>query len=649
MYVGGERRGPMLPAQFALRVAILGGIGLVMFAVIFLRLWYLEVLSGDRYLAEAQNNQVREFTVQAPRGEIRDREGQLLVGNRTALALQVKPTELPLQHDRRALVIQRLAEPAGMTPQRIRTLIRRQTRELPASPVTLRRDVPYELVYFLRENQSRFPGVSVERVYVRRYPHGMLAAHLFGYVREVDAEELENPRYESLEPGDLVGKEGVEYTYDSLLRGVNGATRVQVDASGRPTGGQLSLRESRAGNDLSLSIDADVQAAGEGALSGFGNPGGFVAMNIHDGEILGMGSNPSYDPSIFAKPVVPQSQYEALTSDATSAPITNRAMQGLYPTGSTFKPITAVAALSSGDLTPQRVINDPGTFTIGDQEFTNAGKVAHGPVALRQALQVSSDVFFYNLGAETNVPEEDEGGPIQHWARQLSLGSATGIDLLGEAAGLVPTPGWRNELYDRSLDPDSPGGEEVVIEDIAAGGTDRPWSIGDNVNLSVGQGDLQANPLQMAVAYAAIANGGSVVRPHLGLEAEDPSGRVIQVIDPAPRRQLEIEPEWQQTIMSGLHDAAMTPGGTSYPVFGGFPIDIAGKTGTAERPPRGDQSWYVALAPYPDPQYVVAVTIEEGGFGVDTAAPAVRQVLTELLDVKESKIKDVSGEAAVSE
>jgi penicillin-binding protein 2 len=650
MYVGGDRRGSLLPAQFALRVAVIGGVGLVMFAAILFRLWYLQVLSGDHYLAEAQNNQVREFTVQAPRGEITDRNGKPLVGNRTALALQVKPTELPRQRKRREEVFRRLAGPANMSPEQIRKQIRRQTREVPAAPVTLRRDVSYELVYYLRENQSKFPGVSVERVYVRTYPQGTLGAHLFGWVREVDAEELKDPRYESLDPGDFVGKQGVEYTYDNLLRGVNGATRVQVDASGRPTGGQLSLREPRAGNDLSLTIDSKVQAAGEAALGSFAHPGGFVAMNVRDGEVLGMGSNPTYDPSIFAKPVIPPSQYKALTSDATSAPITDRAMQGLYPTGSTFKPITAVAALSSGDISPDEIINDPGEVTFGDVTFENAGHNANGPVNLRTALQVSSDVFFYTLGGRMNEADPD-GGPLQSWAKQLGIGEPTGIDLLGEASGLLPTPGWRDDLYQRSLDPDSPGGEQVVPDDIYDyGGTDRPWSIGDNVNLAVGQGDLQADPLQMAVAYAAIANGGNVVRPHVGREVEDPSGRVIQEIDPAPRRHVDIDPVWRQNILEGLHDAAMSPGGTSYPVFGGFPVDVAGKTGTAERPGHAeDQSWYVVLAPYPDPQYVVAVTIEDGGFGVDSAAPAARQILTTLLNVKEKKIKDVGSEAAVAE
>jgi len=627
MFVDNWRR-PPLPAQFALRVAVLGGIALVLFAIVFLRLWYLEVLSGDRYLAEAQNNQVREFTVQAPRGEIVDREGTPLVENRTALELQVETNELPLKGKRRQRVLDRVAEVADMSGDRVRKEIRRQTRELPASPVSLRRDVPYELVYYLRENQNRFPGVSVERVHVRRYPQGDLAAHLLGYVREVDRDDLKSPPYESLSPGDMVGQDGLERTYDSILRGVNGATRVQVDAVGRPTGGQLSVREPRAGNDLVVSLDASVQEAGEAALERRSLPGAFVAMDVNSGEVVGMGSVPTFDPSLFARPLIPQAEFDALTAEANNAPITNRATQAVYPVGSTFKPFAALAALDSGDLTPERVISDPGSIEIGDQVFTNAGEVAHGDVALTQALQVSSDVFFYTLGMEMNEAT-DEGGPLQEWLFDLGFGATTGIDIPNEGEGRVPTPEWRNDWYREGL-------------------TDRPWSIGDNVQLAIGQGDFQANPLQMAVAYAAIANGGEIVRPHVGLEATDSSGQVIQEIDPAPRREVEIAPEWRQTILDGLHGAAMEPGGTSFGVFGGYPIEIAGKTGTAERPPHEDQSWYVALAPYPDPKYVVATTIEEGGFGADAAAPATLEILNELLNVNPNRVEDVSGaESAV--
>ncbi len=645
--MGSDWRGPPMPDKFALRVAILGGIGLVAFAIIFLRLWYLEVLSGDQYLAQAQNNQVREFTVQAPRGKVLDRHGELLVGNRTALALQVKPTDLPQSQARRARLFARVGEVAGLRPKQIRNAIRAEAKECSSCPATLRRDVPYDTVYFLRENQERFPGVSVERVYVRQYPQGSLAAHLLGYAGEINSDQLEDPRYEALEPGDQVGQEGVEYAYDSLLRGSNGESRVQVDAAGEPTGGRLSEREPTTGNDLVLTIDDAVQSAGENAIGSIGLPGGFVAMNIHNGQLYGLGSSPGYDPAIFAKPRVPPSVYDALIDEDLGAPLVNRATAGFYPTGSTFKPITALAALDSGDLKLSEIINDTGEFDLGDGNVLhNAGDAVNGPIELRQALKVSSDIFFYTLGYRMDQGNDSgDGGPLQEWARALGLGEPTGLDVAGEGAGRVPTPEQRNSAFKANTAPDSACGEEVCLEEGEV--TDRAWSAGDNVNLAVGQGDLQADPLQMAVAYAAIANGGDLVRPHVGLRVEDPQGRAIQEIDPAIRDHIEIDPAAQRTIMDGLRGAAMEPGGTSYNVFGGYPIEIAGKTGTAETGLGIDQSWYIAVAPYDDPKYVVAVTIERGGFGADTAAPATRQILDELLRVNESEVEEVNAEGPI--
>jgi penicillin-binding protein 2 len=611
MYLPDRIRAPST-SQFAVRVAVLSGVALAMFSIIFFRLWYLQVLSGDRYLEEAQNNRVREIQVQAPRGEILDRKGEVLVDNRTALALQVQATELPSEREQRNRVLRRVADLAGMKLKQVRKEIREQTEELPASPVTLKRDVDYPLVYYLQEHQAELPGVSVERVFVRHYEQGTLGAHIFGYVSEVSAEQLEEPRYQELIPGDQVGQTGLEYEYDHLLRGQNGATRVQVDATGSPQGPALSSEEAVAGNNLRTTLDADVQAAGEASLSQFGGlPGAFVAMDVQDGEILGLGSYPTFDPSIFTRPSLSPSVYERLSSEETGAPLSNRAIQGLYPTGSTFKAITATAALEEGLITPDEPVSDPGSITVGGIEFKNAGDIAHGTVTMQSALQVSSDVYFYKLGLEA---DDQEGLPIQTWAENLGLGSATGIDLPAEGEGLIPTPEWRNELYE-------------------AGDTDRPWSVGDSINLSVGQGDLQANPLQMALAYAAIGNGGNIVRPHLAQLIEDPAGRVVQEFNPAPRGTVPISNSTRTAILDGLHSAAMEPGGTSYPVFGGFPVEIAGKTGTAERGLyEEDQSWYVALAPYPDPKVVVAVTIEEGGFGADAAAPAASQILGAYFD-----------------
>ena len=290
---------------------------------------------------------------------------------------------------------------------------------------------------------------------------------------------------------------------------------------------------------------------------------------------------------MFAKPRLPPATAARIFGTdiedplAPAAPIFDRATQGAYPTGSTFKPITALGALDSGALGLNEIINDGGEFPLGDGNvLQNAGGAAYGAIDLEQALKVSSDVFFYTLGFRMDDARAD-GGPLQDWARKLGIGSPTGIDIGGETAGKLPTPEERNEAYAANTAKDSACGEEVCLDEGEV--TDRPWTVGDNVNLAIGQGDLQADPLQMAVAYSAIANGGDVVRPHVGLRVTDPQGRAIQEIDPAVRDHVDIDPTWRQTILDGLHAAAMEPDGTSYSVFGGYPVQIAGKTGTAER------------------------------------------------------------------
>ena len=605
MYLRSDERGPAISNRLALRIAVFGGFALALFGVLFFRLWTLQVVEGEEYLAEANNNRIREHRVAAPRGAILDRDGEVLVDNRTSLALQVNPRKLPVDEEERRAELARLADLTNTTLPKVRLTIHEELRLAPSAPVTLRSDVGRYLVYYLQENQDRFPGVEVRRVFVRDYPHGALAAHLFGNVGEVSEEQLKEPRYRELKPGDAVGQDGVEYQYDEVLRGRAGATRIQVDSLGRPTpNGQLRVVEPAPGNNLRLTIDSSLQEAGEAALGSTGLNGAYVAMDVRDGAILAMGSNPTFDPDVFTRPLS-QSQVDELYRDPINSPLTNRAIAGAYPTGSTFKPITSIAALASGNATTTEAIYDDGAFTLGGITFQNAGGAAYGSISMQRALEVSSDVFYYTLGDRMNG-----SSALQEWSHRLGIGRETGIDLPGEQPGLLPTPAWRNELYREGL-------------------TERPWSAGDNVNLSVGQGDLQADPLQMAVAYATIANGGTVPRPHVAMQVEDAAGRVLREIEPHPPRRVRIDPEWRETILAGLHDAAQSGNGTSYSVFGGFPIPVAGKTGTAERPPYADQSWYVVLAPYPDPEIVVAVTFEEGGFGAETAAPAALQILSE--------------------
>jgi penicillin-binding protein 2 len=602
MYLRSDERGPAMSNRLALRVAVFGGGAVILFAILFFCLWRLQVLDGPRYLAEAKNNRTRSYRVTAPRGEILDRDGKALVGNRTSLALQVNPRKLPLDPARRRAELARLAELTHSSLRRVRRTMHEELKLAPAVPVTLRRDVGNYLVYYLQENQDRFPGVEVQRVFVRRYPHGTLAAHILGNVGEVTEDELKEARFDGIPPGEEVGQDGVEYTYDSFLRGKPGLKKIQVDALGEPTpGGQLVSRPPVPGNTLELTIDSDVQAAGEAALAARGLPGGFVTMNVHTGEILGLGSFLTFDPSLFTKTLTQKEVDE--TYNNPLAPLANRAIAGLYPTGSTFKLITALAALEEGVISPTATVEDGGSITVGGQTFQNAGGAALGTVDMRRALEVSSDVYFYLLGLKMW-----DTGQLQRWAHALGIGRPTGIDLPGAADGLLPSQHWRNQLYEE-------------------GETERPWSAGDNIQLATGQGDLQTNPLQMAVAYATLGNGGTVVAPHVGKEIDDAAGRVLREFAPRPRRHVRIDPETRAVILEGLHDAAQGGEGTSYEVFGNFPVPVAGKTGTAQRVGHEDQSWYVVLAPYPDPEVVTAVTIEEGGFGAMSAAPAALDIL----------------------
>jgi penicillin-binding protein 2 len=378
-------------------------------------------------------------------------------------------------------------------------------------------------------------------------------------------------------------------------------SRYQVNALGEPTpGGKLAQTPPVPGRSLKLTINQAVQEAGEAALAERGLPGAFVTMNIHTGEILGMGSFPTYDPSVWTN--LSQKEYTYL-AESESKPLFNRAVESAYPTGSTYKIITGLAGLENGYVTGSTVVDDNGYIELGTQKFENSEGEVNGPITLTHAYEVSSDVYFYKLGARMwDTPD------LQDWSHKMGIGDPTGIDIPDNFDGLVPSKQWRDELFEEEL-------------------TDRPWSQGDDVQLAVGQGDLQTDPLQMAIAYSALGNGGTIVTPHLGKEVLDAAGRVLKEIDPGPRRHVEIKPESRQLIMEGLHLATSGPGGTATTTFQGFPIEIAGKTGTAERYGQENQAWFISLAPYPNPNVVTVVTIEQGGFGAESAAPANRQIL----------------------
>ena len=380
---------------------------------------------------------------------------------------------------------------------------------------------------------------------------------------------------------------------------------------------------------MRTTLDIGLQQTGEKYLDqtitqGPGTAGGFVALDPRDGSVLALGSYPTVNPSILSKPFS-QATADRLFGDSGGAPLFNRAIGGSYPTGSTFKPITALAAMGTGVVQPSDVIDDNGCIKIGTagQEACNAGKEALGPVNMTSALSKSSDVYFYTMGQRLNALA---GQPLQKWARRVGLGHRTGIDTPGEFGGTVPDRAWRDRLNAEEAACRKKKHHPCGIAD----GTDRPWTEGDEVNLAVGQGDLQATPLQMAVAYSVLANGNHRVRPHLGAAVEDSGGRLLQRIEPGAAQHVTIDPAVRQVILDGLHDG--TVHGTSADVWKGWDqsrYPVFGKTGTAQRLNRpNDQSWYVCFVNDPQHPIVVAVTIEDGGFGADAAAPVARTIVS---------------------
>ena len=638
------------------RVALLGAMAFVLFGLLLLRLWYLQVLEGDGYLAKANDNQIREVAIAAPRGRIVDRSGRILVDSRPSTAIVVLPGRLPdAGTPERAAVSSRLSSALGMSTETapckvgdsIEVLtplgcrIEKEAAALPYANITVKEDASQAEAAWVLENRRTLQGADVTRVWLRSYPYGPIGAQLFGTVGEVTAEQLNKPRFDGIAQGTVIGQSGLEYEYDRYLRGRDGAERIQVDASGHARR-TLAKSDPVPGKTLRLSLDLGVMKEGQSALDaavGLGEGAGssaaaYVAIDPRDGRVVGLGSAPSFDPSVFAKPIS-TSAYQQLFGKGALYPQLDRAIQSAYPTGSTFKPVTALAALEKGVISPSTTIDDPGSIKIGNIVFHNAGNIGYGGVDLVNALRVSSDVYFYRLGAKLNSTEP-LGGPIQRWARQLGFGSLTGIDLPGEVQGTIPTPHWRDERKVQEQECAKKNGHPCGLSD------GRPWAVGDSVNLSVGQGDFLATPLQLGVAYAALVNGGKVLQPRVAQDVRNDKGFVLQAIRSAPPKQVPLDQADVKAVMSGLRAAAMESGGTSADVFADFGRTVYGKTGTAQRAGQNDQAWYAAYFPDPKRPLVVVVTVERGGFGAVSAAPAARLIASQWLGVKKRLVSGSS-------
>jgi penicillin-binding protein 2 len=636
-----DPRVPVAP-QLAWRVAVMGGVALALFAVIFFRLWYLQVLTGEQYVQQANANRARDLPIAAPRGQILDSEGQQMVSSRTTNAVEIVPSALPPAGHPRLRLYRRLGALLGMSPARIQGLVVRGRTAVPYAPVAIKTDAGPGARTVLAERQNDFPGVVQEPVSIRSYPNGQLAAQVLGYVGQISEAELKLRAFHGVPQGTVVGQEGLEYYYDRYLRGRTGIQRVEVNAAGYPVPSTLAPTPPLAGYSLKTTLNLGLQHEGERALlegieharaSGKPAPAGaFVALDPRDGRVLALGSYPTFNPNKFAKPLT-QAEYAALEGkggeEEAPAPLINRAVNGTYPTGSTFKPITAMGALEGGVINPSEGLGGGQCIYVSTEQFCNAGKADYGPVALVEALKVSSDTYFFETGELAN----SYGNVIQNMAHQLGIGERTGIDLPSEITGLVPDRAWRAKV----------AAEELACERRrhveSCGISDgRQWSVGDNMHLAVGQGDLLTSPLQMAVAYSTLANAymhggnGVVVRPHIGLEIDDSQGRLVQALGSPPVRHVHLNDEDLSLVMEGIHEAASQPGGTSADVWSGWDQEqhpVFGKTGTAEHIGKEDQSWYMCYIADPNRPIVIAVTVEQGGFGAETAAPIARLIASQ--------------------
>jgi penicillin-binding protein 2 len=606
-------------APVAPRIAIAGVAGAVIIGILVLRLWALTVLGGAEYAARADSNVIRRLPVEAPRGNILDRSGHRpivvsKVQNQVVLDLQdVDPTQL----DDLVVRLGKVLAPNRFEVTKTTNDLRSEVANAPVGsiePLIIDHNVEDEAVIaYLAEHQTDFPGVHVRETYARSYVHGSLAAHVLGQVGIVNQEDLDTNK--AFQPIDHIGRSGLESHYDEYLRGIDGYSAVQVDAAGvrSDAPGVRGLPPSN-GRNLVTTLDLPLQKETERSLARNviraqgtakgrdARAGSAVAIDPKTGEVLALANYPTYDPNIFtsSKPKDRRTVDWLNNPNNKAAPTMNRAIAGAYPPGSIFKPITAIAALDKGWITPDTPIGCPAEMEIAHQTFHNHESTDLGQIDLPTALETSCDTYFYSLAIRF---DNDHASPLQAMANRFGLGAATGIDLAGEIDGTVPTPAWRKRTFTNRID--------------------KLWKPGDSVNLSIGQGDLLVTPLQMTNVYATLANGGTVHTPHVAKSIQDAGGNEevdLQLDKPVD---LHIPPGDMSAILDGLKRVNNGPGGTGTAVFGAYEIPTAGKSGTAEKTGSTDLAWYCGFAPADDPTIAACAFIDRGGFGGEAAGPIV--------------------------
>lgn len=614
---GGSENSPS--SHFKSRINATGIFAGTVIGALFMRLWNMQVISSSSYTEQAEKNRTRSISTHAARGRILDRNGAVLVGNRPSLVVLAEQSVL---EDEAELHI--LAALIGIPKAVLRLKIEDSSQGLQRGRV-IAVDVSRRVVSFINAHPSLFDGVSIEARSQRSYPLGSLAGQVLGYTGVITSEQLKASQDTqdegkiTYEPGDVVGQSGIEASYENVLQGIKGEQVVFVDADGNIVNHSSSV-EAQSGSDVVLTLDADIQKAAEDSLSStikrlqeHGKPDCFggcaIAMDVTNGEIIAMASAPSFSPNMFVGGIS-SDDWDMLSSKSSHNPLLNRGIGGQYPSASTIKPLSALAALNEGIATPQSSYMCTGYWTgfgaaFGQYCWLHTG---HGPMTLQTGITHSCDVVFYEVGKGFFYSSNKDG--LQQMFKKWGLGSKSQIDLPGELQGRIPDEAWKREYF-------------ASYPDDA-----KAWQGGDNTNLAIGQGDLLVTPLQMLCVYAGIANRGSIPQPHLmkSIKSTSNSGSIIDY-KCSTRISVDEKDEYMDLIQRGLYGVIYEESQAQASHFTNMKEKVAGKTGTAETSHETPTGWFIAYAPYDKPRYVVASVLENSGFGSDGAMYVVRDIL----------------------
>ena len=574
--------------EYAGRLTFLGVLFFLVIAILITRAAYLQLYDGEYYAELADGNRIRIIPTIAPRGTFYDRNGQLLVTNRPGFTVSLLPLTEPISPE----VIQRVSRLLNVPVEEIQ---RRIDIHYSFDPIKIKQDVTADIISIIEEQKYNYRGVIIEVQPVRNYILKQEGAHTFGYVSEISEYELEQKKDSGYKPGDIVGKFGLERVYDKDIRGVNGGEQVEVDVNGKPVQ-ILGKKEPTPGYDLILTIDRDLQVAAESAVDSIlkeigANAAAAVVLNPQNGEVLAMVSRPAFDPNLFAHGISTK-DWNAINNNPYH-PMDNKTITGEYPPGSTFKIVTGTAALAAGVVTPEEQIFDSGTHWLVPKG--NASGEALGWLNFHEALAHSDNVYFYEMGNRLGADR------LESYARMFGLGKETGIDLPYESPGLSDWKEYKMEVYE----------DEFYLSEI--------------MDASIGQGFNLVTPLQAAMVTGEIAANGRRFKPHLVKRMVTQNGDLIREFQPELLGELQVDPYIIKLVQDGLREVTVT--GTAASSFRGFPYPIAGKTGTAENSQGRDHGWFVAYAPFENPCVSVAVIVEQGGFGSQSAVPIGRKIL----------------------